>query len=145
MTELQIRHAVPADAAAIASLLEQLGYPTEAAEIPGRLDRLIANERVAVLAAQRGDMVVGLATVHVFAVLNRRRDVALLTLLVVDQSARGTGVGRRLVHAVEEFARASHCERLSVTTQENRADAHAFYVRIGLKQTGRRFGKALTS
>jgi len=145
MTELQIRRAVSADADAIASLLDQLGYPAETAQIPGRLDRLMSNERVAILVAQRGDMVVGLATVHVFAVLNRRKDVALLTLLVVDQSARGMGVGRSLVNAVEEFARASHCERLSVTTQENRPDAHAFYVRVGLKQTGRRFGKALTS
>ena len=32
---------------------------------------------------------------------------------------------------------------LAVTTHERRADAHAFYQRIGFEQTGRRFGKAL--
>lgn len=55
------------------------------------------------------------------------------------------GAGRALVEAVEAFARASGCERLSVTTQDNRHGARAFYPRAGLEETGRRFGKALTS
>jgi GNAT superfamily N-acetyltransferase len=77
--------------------------------------------------------------------LNRRRDVAWLTALAVDESARRSGVGRGLVEAVEDFARQSGCERLSVTTQEHRTDACTFYIRVGLEQTGRRFGKMLTS
>ena len=144
MTELRIRRAGVADADAIARLLVQLGYPTERSEVPDRLERLWLTQRAAVLLAERDDQVVGLATVHVLSVVNRRRDVALLTALVVDESARGSGVGRSLVNAVEDFARRSNCERLSVTTQENRRGAHAFYDRVGLKQTGRRFGKALT-
>lgn len=144
MTELTIRRAAAADADAIAGLLEQLGYPTESRDVPGRLERLAADPRIAVLLAERDARVVGLATVHVLSVVNRRRDVALLTALVVEESARGSGVGRSLVNAVEDFARRANCERLSVTTQENRRDAHAFYDRVGLKHTGRRFGKALT-
>ncbi len=128
---------------AIASLLGQLGFPTEIREVPGRLDRLVVNHRGAVLLAQRGEKVVGLATVHILSVLNRRRDVAWLTALVVDESARRSGVGRSLVQAVEEFARASDCERLSVTTHEHRTDAHVFYVGVGFEPTGRRFGKML--
>jgi GNAT superfamily N-acetyltransferase len=145
ITKLQVRRATPTDADAISRLLVQLGYPTESTEVPGRLDRLMANDRAAVLLAERGDQVVGLATVHILSVLNRRRDVPWLTALVVDESARGSGVGRGLVKAVEDFARRSGCERLSVTTQEHRADARAFYIRLGLEQTGRRFGKTLTS
>jgi len=70
--------------------------------------------------------------------------VAWLTALVVDETVRGAGVGRALVEAVEAFARESECERLSVTTQAHRADARAFYPRVGLEETGRRFGKTLT-
>jgi GNAT superfamily N-acetyltransferase len=145
MSEIRVRRASPADADAIACLLGQLGYPTESADVPARLDRLVVNHRGAVLLAEREDKTVGLSTVHVLSVLNRHRDVAWLTALVVDESARGSGVGRRLVRAVEEFARQAGCERLSVTTHENRADAQAFYARVGLEQTGRRFGKALIS
>ena len=145
MNELQIRQATGADADAIARLLGQLGYPTENASVPGRLDRLMGHHRAAVLLAQRGDEVVGLASVHILSVLNRPRDVAWLTALVVDESVRGSGVGRRLVEAVEDFARRSDCERLSVTTQEHRTDARTFYSRVGLEPTGRRFGKTLSS
>jgi GNAT superfamily N-acetyltransferase len=143
MSALAIRLADVADADAIARLLDQLGYPTEHVEVPERLERLRANHRAAVLLAERDDEVVGLATVHILSVLNRHRDVAWLTALVVDESARGSGVGRRLVEAAEEFARQSNCERLSVTTHEHRTDAQSFYARVGLEPTGRRFGKML--
>ncbi|MEO8451289.1 MAG: GNAT family N-acetyltransferase [Gemmatimonadota bacterium] len=145
MTELlHIRRACTTDADVIALLLDQLGYPTESTDVPERLDRLAASSQATVLLAERGEKVVGLATMHIFSVLNRRQDVAWLTALVVEESVRRSGVGRGLVRAVEELARRSGCERLSVTTHEDRADAHAFYVRIGLEQTGRRFGKRLS-
>ena len=144
MSELQIRQATSADAGPIARLLGQLEYPTESTDVPRRLERVTGNHRAAVLLAHRGDTVVGLASVHVLSVLNRPRDVAWLTALVVDESARGAGVGRRLVEAVEEFARQSGCERMSVTTQEHRADARRFYARVGWEPTGRRFGKVVS-
>lgn len=144
MTDTTIRQAAASDAAAIARLLGQLGYPTEAGDVPERLDRIESRHQAAVFLAERSGRVVGLATVHLLSIVNRRRDVALLTALVVDAADRGTGVGRALVQAVEDFARRAGCERLSVTTQESRTDAHAFYKRVGLPHTGRRFGKMLT-
>lgn len=138
-----VRAAASSDAQAIARLLDQLGYPVDAVEIPARLGRVSKGNRAAVFLAEQDGRVVGLATVHILSVLNRVRDVAWLTALVVDASARAQGVGRRLVESVEAFAREHGCERLSVTTQEHRSDAHAFYVRTGFEPTGRRFGKAL--
>lgn len=144
MTEPVIRDATAGDAEALANLVTQLGYPAEARALPGRLDRLASNPGAVALLAVRGDSIVGLATMHVISPINRERDVAWLTTLVVDEAARGTGIGRALVDAVEDRARAAGCERLSVTTHENRPDAHVFYARIGFEYTGRRFGKTLT-
>ena len=138
-----VRPATEADSAVVARLLSALGYPSSSADVPDRLRRLTGNGRAVVLLAARGAAVVGLATAHVLSVLNRPQDVAWLTALVVDESERGTGVGRALVDAVEAFARSAGCERLSVTTHEDRTGAQAFYVRIGLEPTGRRFGKTL--
>ena len=139
---LEIRLATVGDADAIARLLDQLGYPADAGVIPARLDRL-ANDRSAVFLALRDGVIVGLATVHILTLVNHVRDVGWLTALVVDESARGIGVGRRLVERVEKFAREHDCERLSVTTHERRPGAHAFYARVGFELTGRRFGKVL--
>ena len=142
MELLTVREALAADADAVARLLSQLGYPTASSDVPERLNRLSGGRSV-VLVACRGAEVVGVATAHVIAVLNRPRDVAWLTALVVDETVRGVGVGRRLIEAVEVFARAAGCERLSVTTYEHLTGAQAFYLRVGFEATGRRFGKAL--
>jgi N-acetylglutamate synthase-like GNAT family acetyltransferase len=143
MPVLQVRRATAADSDAIADLLTQLGYPTGSADVPGRLEGVASDRRAVVLLAQSGDDVVGLATLHTFPVLNRPRHVAWLTALVVAETARRSGVGSALVAAVEDLARQSGCERLSVTTHLRRADAHAFYRRAGFEETGRRFGKVL--
>lgn len=143
MNDIHIRPATSSDAGAIARLLAQLGYPTKSADVPERLERLMVDDRAVILLAERDTQVVGLATVHILSVMNRQGDVAWLTALVVDEPARGTGVGRALVEAVEQFARQSGCERLAVTTQEHRTGAHRFYLRVGLEPAGRRFAKML--
>jgi len=144
MTDIHVRQAHVADASRIANLLTQLGYPTRTDDVPARLSRMTGGDRAAVFVAERGGAVVGVATTHIVSVLNRSHDVAWLTALVVDESMRGSGVGRALVESVEGFARQNGCEWLSVTTHERRTDAHAFYQRIGFEHTGRRFGKTIT-
>lgn len=139
---LTIRHANLADVEAMATLVTQLGYPVESQDLPLRLQRLSAGRGVVLLAMQ-GGRVAGLATAHVLSVINRERDVCWLTALVVDGTVRRAGVGRALVAAVEAHARAQDCERLSVTTHEDRHDAQDFYRGIGMDLTGRRFGKSL--
>jgi predicted N-acetyltransferase YhbS len=141
---MSVRPAGPTDSRAIAALLSELGYPTMPEELPGRLQRLQLENQAAALVAVDGSEVVGLVTVHRFSPLHTPAQVALLTALVVAESARRRGAGRLLVAAAEDHARASGCGRIMVTTAEHRAGAHAFYARMGWEYTGRRFAKHLT-
>lgn len=140
----QIRRGTREDARAIARLLTQLGFPSDAACVPARLERFAAGGSAVALVATRGRHVLGLATVQLVPVLQRDRDLAWLTALVVEESARGTGVGRALVEAAVAFASEAGCERLSTTTQEACILAHGFYEAMGFERTGLRFGKSLT-
>jgi GNAT superfamily N-acetyltransferase len=138
-----IRDAAPDDAAAIAALLGQLGYPTDTAAVTARLERLrIVGDRVVV--ADVDGTVAGLAHLQVSPAIEHERPVAKLAALVVDESRRGQGVGRELVDAVEAEARVRGCTLLYLTTAARRADAHEFYRRVGLEETGKRFAKTLT-
>jgi GNAT superfamily N-acetyltransferase len=141
---LTIRDALPADAVAIARLLGQLGYPTGAGAVESRLERLIiVGDRVVV--AELEDQVVGLAHLHVSPSIEYEQPAAKLSTLVVDESHRGAGIGRALVEAMEREAGARRCALLFLTTAAQREDAHEFYRRLGLEETGKRFAKRLDS
>lgn len=97
-----------------------------------------------VVVAELDGAVVGLAHLQVAPALERERPAAKIAALVVDEARRGEGVGRALIDEVEREARARGCELLYLTTAARRTDAHAFYSRIGLEETGKRFAKDLS-
>jgi GNAT superfamily N-acetyltransferase len=142
---MRVRNATRADAPAMAQLLGELGYPTDAEVVPARLSAVESAGGNTFLVLGADDRVVGLASVARLAALHVDAPVCYITALVAAQDSRGQGVGRLLVSAAEGWARAHGCVRLSVTSAEHRADAHAFYPRCGLPYTGRRFTKSLTS
>jgi N-acetylglutamate synthase-like GNAT family acetyltransferase len=138
-----IRDARPEDSAAISDLLGQLGYRTAVEDVEARLEGMrAAGDRVVV--ADAGGTVVGLAALHVSPSLEYDAPAGKLAAIVVEKAHRGTGVGRTLVEAMEEEARERGCGVFFLTTAERRADAHAFYERLGLEYTGRRYAKTLT-
>src|SRR2546421_5230082 len=141
--DLTIRDAQAGDAPAVAGLLGQLGYPTEPSAVERRLERLqVVGDRVVV--AEVEGKVVGLAHLQVTPALERERPAAKIGALVVDDAHRGRGIGRALVQAIEDEARLRGCELLFLTTAERRDAAHAFYERLGLEHTGRRYGRTFS-
>ena len=140
---MRIRSASREDAEVMAGLLAELGYPTPASALPERL-RSVESEGGAVFLAVNSDGVaLGLASVASHSTLHADAPVAYITALVTSAVARGGGVGRALVAAAEQWAREEGCVKLSVTSAEHRADAHAFYPRCGMPYSGRRFSKTL--
>ena len=140
----KIRTAKPGDAAPLAVLLEQLGYPATPEEVVERLARLGQLRTAVTLVAELQGEVVGLATSHVFPSIHATPPVAWLTTLVVRDAHRGAGIGGELCGAVEDWARAQGAIRISLTSGLQRAGAHLFYERIGYQRTGVRLGKTLT-
>jgi GNAT superfamily N-acetyltransferase len=138
-----IRDARAGDADAIAALLGQLGYPTAAGAVSARLERLaIVGDRVFV--AELDGVVVGLVHLQVTPLIERDRPAAKIGALVVDRAARRQGIGHALVEAVEAEARTRGCGVMFLTPAEGRDDAHAFYERIGLRLTGKRYTRTLS-
>jgi GNAT superfamily N-acetyltransferase len=127
----------------MASLLTQLGYPSSAVVIPNRLEAIEREGGIAFVACSADDRILGLASASRHATLHAGAQVAYITALVTAEDARGQGVGRSLVATIEQWAREAGCTRLSVTSAEHRAGAHAFYPRCGMPYNGRRFSKLL--
>jgi GNAT superfamily N-acetyltransferase len=130
---LAIRPAEPADAQRLAALLTQLGYPVTEDEVSHRLTYWLGDPMSLILVAERGGEVAGCLSVHAIPYLERTGRWGRIESLVVEESARGAGIGRALVAAAEDAARGWGCLAVEVTSSRDRADAHAFYGRMGYR------------
>ena len=136
---IRLRAATASDADAIAALLVELGHSTPSSEIPSRLSAVLSDHGAVFLAVDDEDRALGLISLTRLIALHAPGPIAYITALVTSSVARRRGVGQLLVNAAKEWAIERGCVRLSVTSAERRADAHAFYPACGLPYTGRRF------
>jgi GNAT superfamily N-acetyltransferase len=93
---------------------------------------------------ERGD-VVGVVTVHLFHTLHEDGPSAWLTALVVEEKARGEGVGSALVARAEEWAIEHGAGRISLTSALRRERAHEFYKTRDYEHTGVRLTKVFVN
>jgi GNAT superfamily N-acetyltransferase len=140
-----VRRAGPADAAAIAALLAELGYATAPAEVGRRLAQLGESGRSAALVAEHGDGIAGMLTLHMVPVLHEPGDWCRVTALVVGEGARRRGLARALVAEAEAIARSCGCVRIEVTSALHRDGAHEFYRGVGFGRVSEHFLKPLAA
>jgi GNAT superfamily N-acetyltransferase len=119
------------DGPRLARLLDQLGYPTSAADLDARLDDWLDDAASALIGAELDRQLVGVAALHVVPILEVTGKVGRLVALVVDDSYRGRGVGTALVRAAEQRAQLAGCIMMEVTSNRGRVAAHGFYVGVG--------------
>ena len=136
-----IRPAVDGDAAAISVLLGQLGYPAPVEDIPRRLEAIRNFSDAIAMVAEDERGVVGIVTAHVFPSIHSGELRAWLTTIVVLDTARGEGIGSKLVTYVENWAGARNVPTIAVSSGKQRERTHKFYQERGYEWTGLRFVK----
>jgi GNAT superfamily N-acetyltransferase len=142
-TFIGVRGVEPGDAAAVAALLDALGYPCSEAEATERLEHFREDPRQFLLLALSNGTPCGLVAMKLNYSLTRGADVARITALVVSPDAHGQGIGRRLLREVETLARRNRAVRVEVTSNPSRTGAHAFYHACGYSDGSRHFAKSL--
>ena len=130
-----IRSATVADAAEIARLSAQLGYPADEQVFAARLRRLLDSPVHAVLVAADAD-----GPLAGFIALEQRITLELgerveIVGLVVDGETRRGGVGRSLVAAAERWTRDRGLVEVFLRSNVVRPEAHPFYERLGYLRT----------
>ncbi|HSN16671.1 MAG TPA: GNAT family N-acetyltransferase, partial [Gammaproteobacteria bacterium] len=124
---VSVRRAAHEDAAAIAPLVTQLGYPSAAAEVEARLARLKDHPDIRAYVAESEGRLVGIIGLMVFPAFHRDGLHGYVTALVVDEGVRGSGVGGALLETAEAWFQERGVKRVSLTTALHREDAHVFY------------------
>ncbi|MDR2986992.1 MAG: GNAT family N-acetyltransferase [Nocardiopsaceae bacterium] len=129
--ELVVRSATPADAARIAELLTELGYPAGVDDVAERLGYWARGDASQVLVAEVAGSVVGSISLHAIPYLERTGHWLRIESLVVDSGRRRGGLGGALMAAAERQARAWGCLQIEVTSLRSRVAAQSFYRRLG--------------
>lgn len=141
-----VRQMRPEDAGAVATLVTQLGYTSSDDEIRRRYDLIKDRWDARLLVAQHaGSTIVGWLHVQALYLLESDARAEIFGLVVAD-TARGTGVGRRLMEAAEEWALLRGLGVMGLRSNRLRTGAHGFYEHLGYKvvKTQNAFRKHLT-
>ncbi|MDO2947826.1 GNAT family N-acetyltransferase [Aeromonas simiae] len=123
-----IRQAVAQDGAALSTLFAALGYPQEQpvhlAAQPGREVRVWAQE----------EGLCGVLVWHCLQPLHVTSRWGVISSLVVAPHCRGQGIGAALLADAERRAAMAGCTQMTLSSSEQRTDAHRFYERAGYRE-----------
>lgn len=142
---VSLRRARPADAAKIAELSGQLGYPATAKQMKERIVDVNRDREAACFVAESSEGgLIGWVHVSTTPLLEVERR-AEVNGLVVDEAARSRAVGAQLLATAEKWARGKRCKSMSVRSNVLRERAHGFYLRNGYEhyKTQKAFRKVL--
>ena len=122
-----LRRARQDDAAELARLSAQLGYPQQDVVFAARLRRLLVSaDHPVIVASDDGRTLLGFVAIERRLLLEAGERVEIVGL-VVDDRARRRGIGQALVRAAEDWARDIGVAELMVRSNAARAESHPFY------------------
>jgi GNAT superfamily N-acetyltransferase len=138
----KLRDAKPGDAARIVELIQFLGHQVSEKQVKKNLAALKKLGETPLVATLE-KKVIGLVGLHRMVTVHRPAPVGRIPVLVVAEEVQGLGLGRMLVEAAEQWCRKKGCQLIEVTSNDRRAEAHAFYRHMGYERTSIRFFKKL--
>jgi ribosomal protein S18 acetylase RimI-like enzyme len=118
-------------AEAVARLVPQLSPRREAAGIV-ELVELVSTPGTSLIVARDGDAVLGMLTLIVYRVPTGMR--GMIHDVVVDETARGRGVGEALTREALRQAADAGAVSVELTSRQERESANRLYRRLGFEQ-----------
>ncbi|HJT44715.1 MAG TPA: GNAT family N-acetyltransferase [Chthoniobacterales bacterium] len=141
--DVAVRRAEFADAAPLAELMTELGYPTRTSEMEMRMEAISADKNYATFVALTEGKICGMIGTSTRYSYEHNSAGAVIMALIVSENARGRGVGHALIKAAEEDLTERNIRRVAVYSHFRRTDAHEFYEKVGYTKNGIRLIKEL--
>ena len=141
---IQIRSAVEPDEKSVYDLITSLmGFLLDWQLFHDVFVQNLHCESVLYYVAECDGNVVGFGSLHIELLLRHVGLGGEIQELIVHETFRGKGIGKKLVSRLEQEALKRGCVSIEVTTRKRWFDAQRFYVRMGFRQTHVNFTKTL--
>lgn len=125
-----IRPASETDAATIAALFTDEGYPAGPSDIVERLTRFRSDFSRVLVAEHEGELL-GFIAVHAMPRFEHDDRILRVLALVVDAGARERGVGRALMTEAERIGAEIGAAFIEITAGHHRPEARHLYESLG--------------
>jgi len=122
------------DAAAVAALSRQLGYPLSSEQILQNIKAVRRSEDHDAFVAIYDSHVVGWIGVAQ-AMMIESLPFCEINGLVIDDNHRGKGIGKLLVEKAKQWAKEKGNDTIRLRCNIKRTEAHEFYRHLGFKET----------
>jgi len=96
------------------------------------LERMISNKNVTFVVARDGTRVIGMATGNYVQKLGKK--IGYIEDVVVDETYRGQGIGKKLLQYIIEDARSTQVRQIYLTSKAGRTAANALYEKLGFEK-----------
>lgn len=121
--------------AAFGQLLPQLSRSAPPIDRAG-LDRIVGSDATTLLVARAGDQIVGTLSLVMFLIPTGLR--AWIEDVIVDEAARGQGIGEALTVEALRIAEQAGARTADLTTRPSREAAGRLYERLGFQSRSTR-------
>jgi GNAT superfamily N-acetyltransferase len=117
------------DSEGVRALTKQLGYTISNEQTKESIQYILTNPEHCAYIASNKDKVLG--WIQAFIAVRLESTFVEISGLVVDESARGMGIGKKLIEKVREWCNNKNCETLRVRCNVKRIESHKFYMKLG--------------
>ena len=100
------------------------------------VERIVSSDAITLLAARLDGRIVGLLTLAMFPIPTGFR--AWIEDLIVDETARGQGIGEALTKEALDLAEAAGARTVDLTSRPSREAAGRLYERVGFAERSTR-------
>jgi GNAT superfamily N-acetyltransferase len=138
--KIDIAEARTEDAADVAELVRQMGYPVSVADTANRI-RLYSQPSYRLLVAKMDAVTVGFIALHIYDVLHLPAPEGRISSFCVDEKVRGMGIGIALLKAGEDYFKENGCYKIVLNSNLKRPETHQFYLNRGYQFTSKHFAK----
>jgi N-acetylglutamate synthase-like GNAT family acetyltransferase len=136
---MKIRKVTISDVCLLLPLIEQLGDRITEEDLTARLGLYTHStvDRAWVMEADNEE-IVGCIAVHCYDLFHSSDRYARITSLIVKESHRRQGIGRRLVARAEKYALTKNCTALELSSpvKNHQSGSHDFFVALEYRNDG---------